>query len=159
MLKIHNNYKIKYELILVLLSMTALVDARRKIIPNLLVLGTLIIRVGIGVYEYFLYDGDLQNILIIDGLGFFLGFGILLIIAILTKQAIGYGDVKLFGAIGITIGVSDTYSTLFYGMIFILVASIYLLLVKKKDKKYKVPFAPFIFMGYLTAVIVSNIAL
>lgn len=141
--------KAKLELILVLVSMVSLIDYVRKIIPNILVFGTAGIRLVLLVPEYLWGENEFLAVLITDGIGFIVCFGLLFIAAVLSKKSIGFGDVKLFGAIGITLGIAGAYNTLFYSMVCALLAAIYTMVVRKKGRKYKMPFGPSVLFGYL----------
>lgn len=133
----------------------AAVDKRKKIIPNQLVICGLIGRIIFLGLEAMFFRDTLKEILINDLYGFILGFVVLAVIAVLTRQAIGYGDVKLFGVIGVTGGFLCTYFTLFMGMIAAAAASVFLLVTKKKDKKGSIPFAPCIYIGYVITILLT----
>ncbi len=80
-----------------------------------------------------------------------LGFGILLLIAIVSKGGMGGGDIKLFFVIGLVLGVSDTLMTLFFASLIGSIAGIIMLRIKNEGRKTPVPFGPSI---ALAAVIV-----
>lgn len=77
---------------------------------------------------------------------------VLIIGMILSHQGIGFGDIKLITALGLTGGVYITGGTLFFGILLCALASGCLLLTKKKTMKESVPFGPFLFIGYLLTV-------
>ncbi len=84
-------------------------------------------------------------------LGAALGFGILLLIAIVSKGGMGGGDIKLFFVIGLVLGVSGTFMTLFFASLIGSIAGIIMLRIKNEGRKTPVPFGPSI---ALAAVIV-----
>ncbi len=84
-------------------------------------------------------------------LGAALGFGILLLIAIVSKGGMGGGDIKLFFVIGLVLGVSSTFMTLFFASLIGSIAGIIMLRIKNEGRKTPVPFGPSI---ALAAVIV-----
>ena len=80
-------------------------------------------------------------------LGAALGFGILLLIAMLSKGGMGGGDIKLFFVIGLVLGVSGTLMTLFFASLIGSIAGIFMLRIKNQGRKTPVPFGPSIALG------------
>ena len=138
-----------------ILSACAVVDLRKRIIPNILVLSGLIVRVILYIFEFVFYRELFTSQLLSDLMGFGIGFGILFISCVITKGAIGFGDVKLFGMIGLMTGAICTYSTLIFSLISSSIISLCLILIKKKKRKDSIPFGPFILFGYTLAVFLS----
>lgn len=80
-------------------------------------------------------------------LGAGIGFGILLLIAMVSKGGMGGGDIKLFFVIGLVLGVSGTLMTLFFASLIGSIAGIILLRIKDQGRKTPVPFGPSIALG------------
>ena len=80
-------------------------------------------------------------------LGAAVGFGILLLIAIVSKGGMGGGDIKLFFVIGLVLGTSGTLMTLFFASLIGAIAGIVQLRVRNQDRKTPVPFGPSIALG------------
>lgn len=80
-------------------------------------------------------------------LGAAVGFGILLLIAIVSKGGMGGGDIKLFFVIGLVLGTSGTLLTLFFASLIGAIAGIVQLRILNKDRKTPVPFGPSIALG------------
>ncbi len=145
----------KLVLILTLLQSLALIDIKLKIIPNLLLGICLAVRLVLYIAEFILSRNGFIAIIKSDLIGFAFGFCLLLIISLITKQSIGFGDVKLFGIIGITLGMTCTFMTLFSASVISAVYGIALMIIKKKSGKTSMPFAPFIYLGYVVCLILS----
>jgi len=81
-------------------------------------------------------------------LGAFIGFGFLLLVAIVgylvykTDEAMGGGDVKLFAPIGLFLGWKMTIVALFISFVSAGIVSIVLLLLKKKERRSTFVFGP-----------------
>lgn len=133
----------------------AVVDARKKIIPNLLIGFGICIRVLCYGLEIFWLKADLKEILLHDFFGVLAGAGVLLLVYLFSKQSIGLGDVKLFGVIGCYMGFSSTYTVLFLSVLGSAIAAIYFVCVKKKKKNYNIAFAPFVLLGYFISIMLS----
>lgn len=126
----------------------AVVDAQTKLIPNiLLVFGGLFQILFLGI-EWVINDCSLKNILFPAIVGGIVSFGILFVIYLISRQAIGFGDVKLIGLIGFFSDYLRSLSVLFFALIFATIYAIYLLCCKKYSKEEPFAFAPFIFCGY-----------
>ena len=138
-----------------ILAAAAVIDLKKTIIPNLLIVIGLIARVVIYVIELLFYNNIFVSQLISDVIGFAIGFGILFIASVVSKGALGFGDVKLFGLIGLMSGAICTYSTLILCLLSSTIVSIGLMIAKKKNRKNSIPFGPFIFIGYIIAIFLT----
>jgi len=79
------------------------------------------------------------------------GFGLLLLIAILSKGGMGGGDIKLFAVIGLVLGIIPTLLTLFLAAFIGAIVGVIHLRRSKQGRKTPVPFGPSI---ALAAIIV-----
>lgn len=70
------------------------------------------------------------------------GFGILLLIAILSKGGMGGGDIKLFAVIGLVLGMIPTLLTLFFAAFIGAIVGVIHLRRSKQGRKTPVPFGP-----------------
>lgn len=141
--------------ILLILQMVFITDIKLRIVPNLLVAIGFGFRLVLYIVEFFTSRDEFFNILKSDLIGFAFGFGFLLIVCLISRQAIGFGDVKLFGLIGITIGLQGTYMTLFIALVFSLIYGIVKIIKKQGNRKSQIPFGPFVFLGYLVVTFLS----
>lgn len=146
---------IKLVTLMGILAAAAVIDFKKAIIPNLLIVIGLSVRVLIYVVELFFYNDVFVPQLFSDIIGFVIGFGILFLASVLSRGSLGFGDVKLFGLIGLMSGAICTYSTLILSLVLSTIASIGLMIAKKKSRKDSIPFGPFIFVGYVIAIILN----
>lgn len=79
--------------------------------------------------------------------GALVGFGLLLLIAIVSKGGMGGGDIKLFFVIGLVLGVSGTLLTLFLASLIGAIAGLFMLRKSEQGRKTPVPFGPSIALG------------
>lgn len=138
-----------------ILFCAAIVDARKKIIPNLLIGFGICIRLLCYGLEVIWLKVEFAEMLLHDWFGVIAGAGVLLLVYLFSRQSIGLGDVKLFGVIGCYMGCSVTYTILFLAVLGSAMAAIYFVCVKKKKKDYNIAFAPFILLGYFVSVMFS----
>ncbi|MED4203180.1 prepilin peptidase [Neobacillus mesonae] len=84
-------------------------------------------------------------------LGAVIGFILLLIIAIVSKGGMGFGDVKLYALLGLVLGTKLVLLSFFFSTLFGAVIGGLALLLKIVKRKQPIPFVPFIAAGTLTA--------
>ncbi|MCD8509094.1 MAG: prepilin peptidase [Bacillus sp. (in: Bacteria)] len=82
-------------------------------------------------------------------LGAAAGFTILLIIALVSKGGMGGGDIKLFGVLGIILGLTGTLLTLFIASFIGAIFGIIGILLKKLQRGKPMAFGPFIAISAL----------
>lgn len=152
---------IKYMIITPLLISAFDIDYKKQIIPNRLTL-TLF---EVGLVFAFIGGTSSLSFLIDKLLGLAIGGGIFLIITLIGgiiagKEAMGFGDVKFMGALGIIFG---AYNIVIIAVLaFLLAAIISMILIASKRKKADeyIPFGPFIVIAtFLVILIPQNIML
>ena len=82
------------------------------------------------------------------GLGLAVGL-VLLVIAKLSKEMIGYGDAAVFCIAGITLGLRMTAIMTALSLFLLLVYAVTMLARGRLHRKSRVPFLPFVFAGYV----------
>jgi len=146
---------IKLFSVFVIIASSALIDFKKRIIPNKLVLIGLAIRAILYICEFVWCRDIVFEIIKSDLTGFLLGFGLLFVTGLITKGAVGFGDAKLFAVIGLTASSLATFGTLLFSLIASAVCGIFLL-IKYRDRKRTFPFAPFILFGYIIVMAMGN---
>jgi len=142
---IENLNLIKYLILTPMLLSAFIIDYKQQIIPNRLNLTMF----EIGLIITFLYG--MSNIAIsIDMLfGMLAGGGIFLGITLLGsliygKEALGFGDVKLMGALGLYFGLANILSITAISFLIGAILGIILIIIKIKKSNEYIPFGPFI---------------
>lgn len=139
---------IKYMILTPLLISAFIIDYKLQIIPNRLNLTIF----EIGLIFAFLYGLSNVAITINMLLGMLAGGGIFLLITLLGgifygKEAMGFGDVKLMGALGLFFGLSNIVVITLMSFLLGAVISIVLLATGIKKSDEYIPFGPFIVIG------------
>lgn len=134
------------------LSCIGFIDYRDKIIPNKMIVAGLIFWLVLLLLDIFVAGNDWLDVFMFSLLGGLFCGGVLLVIALIVKTALGMGDVKMFFVLGLLYGVTDTYSILLFSMVVMAAVSIVLLLLKKVTTKTAVPMAPFVAVGFLLSI-------
>lgn len=135
-------------LMFTLLIILAGIDYRSHRIPNRLLLAGLIIRTVLILTEILLLPETWKQIVVFSVISMVISLLFMLLLTFLTKHGIGYGDVKLFAWLGFCLGLKETYYILFYSTLLAAVVGIFLMVMKKTDRKARLPFAPFVLGGY-----------
>ena len=146
---------IKFMILTPMLLSAFVIDYRLQIIPNRLNLTMF----EIGLVIAFIYGLSDVAITINMILGMLAGGGIFLLItliggAVYGKEAMGFGDVKLMGALGLYLGLSSIITTTLLSFLIGAILSIILLATKIKKMDEYIPFGPFIVMGTFISIFV-----
>lgn len=78
------------------------------------------------------------------------------IAAALTRQGIGAGDIKLIASLALLTGLFSVLGTLLCGTLACALAAAAELLTKKQDRHGSLPFAPFLFLGFIATILTGN---
>lgn len=141
--------------ILLWLAMVGLIDFKEKIIPNKLILAAIVFWTILSLFEIFVAHTMWQQVVLFSLLGGCVCGGVLLVVALIVKSALGMGDVKLFFALGLFYGLQDTYSILLVSIILMALFSITMLIFKKVNRKTAIPMAPFVAIGFLVNILMG----
>lgn len=136
---------IKYIILTPMLLSVFIIDYKNQIIPNRLNLTIF----ELGIIFAFLYGLSDVAITINMILGMLAGGGIFLLITLVggvfyRKEAMGFGDVKLMGALGLFFGLSNIIIITLVSFLIGAILSIILLVSKIKKSNEYIPFGPFI---------------
>ena len=146
---------IKYLILIPMLLSVAVIDYKLQIIPNRLNLTMF----EIGLIFAFLHSFTDVAITINMLLGMLVGGGIFLLITLLGglvygKEAMGLGDVKLMGALGLYFGLTNIIIVSLLSFLIGAVLSILLLVFKIKKMDEYIPFGPFIVIGAFITIFI-----
>lgn len=136
---------IKYMVLTPMIISAFIIDYRLQIIPNRLNLTIF----EIGIIFAFISGISSMAITINMLLGMLAGAGIFLLITLLGgliygKEAMGFGDVKLMGALGLYFGLSNIIIITLVSFLIGAILSVFLLVSKIKKSDEYIPFGPFI---------------
>jgi leader peptidase (prepilin peptidase)/N-methyltransferase len=80
------------------------------------------------------------------------GFGLFLLISLLTRGTLGAGDVKLAGVIGLMVGFPAVFTGLIGGIALGGIGALVLILTKRAGRKTYIAYAPYLCLGALIAL-------
>lgn len=134
-----------------------IIDGKTYRIPNIVLFILLGVSTLLTVAEVFAGQRVWKDALLTSGLGLIACIALFYLMARLTKDGIGMGDVKLIAVMGWTIGLSLTLTAVFVSLIFCTIAAVLLLITKRKTVKDAIPFGPFLFWGYMAVLFIVSI--
>ena len=152
---------LKFLFLIPMLIIAFMIDYKLQIIPNRLTLT--IFETGL----VFTFATSLLNItggidLFMDSvLGMLAGAGIFLLItliggAIAGKEAMGFGDVKLMGALGLFFGWVNIILISVMAFLFAAIVSIVILIARRKKLSEYIPFGPFIVVASIIPMYINT---
>lgn len=98
-----------------------------------------------GLILHLLYqEHTLLEILLGAGMG-----GIMVLIALVSRENIGIGDGVMLMVSGVFLGARKNLELLFCALMLVGAAALFLIVVKKKRRDYRMPFLPFLLVAYL----------
>lgn len=139
-------------------SCAAIIDAKERRIPNMLILILLGMRLMLIPLDFIIYGGsDGWRLLLMSAIGGGAALAVLFLFSVLSKGGFGMGDVKLCGAIGFAAGLSAVMYSVVFGMVLCAMFAVILLVIKKKTLKDQLAFAPFIYLGMAVCIALGRV--
>jgi leader peptidase (prepilin peptidase)/N-methyltransferase len=140
-----------------LLIVISVIDYDFQIIPDILSIGGLVLGLLIAIVRPgFQFMDAFYGVLIGGGVLFVIAYGYQLI---MKREGMGGGDIKLLAMIGAFTGLKGVIFSLIGGSIIGTLVGIPLMLIKKENTKYAIPFGPFLSLAaFLYLFIGTNIA-
>ena len=135
-----------FALILIVISM---IDLQSMIIPD-----RLNILIGILAIAFTFSSQDVS--LVERAIGFFAISVPMYILVLFIEDGFGGGDIKFIAFAGLVLGYKNTILTMFVACILASIVSIYLLSLKKIDKKSHIPFGPYLCMASFIAIMCGD---
>ncbi len=154
-------YTVKFMLLIPMIIIAFIIDFKSQIIPNRLTLTIFETGLVFTFVETLLEPNAGINIFVDNILGMLVGGGIFLLItliggAIAGKEAMGFGDVKLMGALGLFFGWLNMILISVMAFLFAAVVSIVILIAKRKKFNEYIPFGPFIVAASMIPIFIST---
>ncbi|NPV70757.1 MAG: prepilin peptidase [Firmicutes bacterium] len=137
-----------YAAFVVMLVVVSAVDIRTHTIPNRLVAAGILLLAASVAARALPLGQSLAGMAAAGGLMF--------LVALLGRGAMGMGDVKVSLVIGGFLGWPRVLTAMFFSFILVAVAGLLLLALRVKGRKDFIPFGPFLAAGALLGLILGN---
>jgi leader peptidase (prepilin peptidase)/N-methyltransferase len=131
------------------------IDWEQGLILNKIVYPSMIVAVLISIFLHGEIDAGSMDIFIMGNsitllppriaqaaIGGAVGFGLALLVVVLSRGGMGWGDVKMAALIGLVVGFPLVFFTLIMAAILGGIVAVVLLLLRKKKRKETIPFGP-----------------
>lgn len=139
--------------VMIWLCVLGYIDLRERIIPNSLIVAGLLLWLVLVLIDILIGGTPWDKLLVFSALGGIVCGGLLFVIALVVKSALGMGDVKMFFVLGLLYGLTDVYGILVFTVIAMGIVSIGLLITKKVNTKTMIPMAPFAVLGFFLSIL------
>lgn len=136
-----------YCLLVSVLIVITFIDLEHKIIPDRLNIAGAIIGI-----IYIILD---KTVIFDRLIGFSIGLGLFLVIAVLTN-AMGGGDIKLMAVLGLIFGIKGVLFITLLSFVVGAIISVVLLILKVKSRKDQIAFGPFISLSALIYIFLGT---
>ncbi len=150
-----------YSCIFIVLS---IIDLEHGLILNKIVYPAMAVAFLISAFvpdngiNQFIYQGIPGSILssVIAGAAAFIIF---LLIVIISRGGMGFGDVKMVGLIGLITGWPQVFLAILIGILLGGLAAVILLFLRIKGRKQTIPFGPFLAIGAIATLLYGQVIL
>lgn len=140
-----------------------IVDLEHGILPNKIVYPGIVVALVLAAlgslcgFEPRVVSDSGFGLWVVDAaIGGGIGFGLLLIVALISRGGMGGGDVKLAGLIGLVTGFPLVFVAMFLGVVGGGLVAGVLLLTKVKKRKETIPFGPFLALAAVATLFWGN---
>jgi leader peptidase (prepilin peptidase)/N-methyltransferase len=126
------------------------IDLDFQIIPDWITLSG--IPIGLLTGSFLLPDPFMRHSLLgykASIIGFLAGGGLFYAVAVFSRGGMGGGDIKMMAMVGAVLGWKAVLITTFLGSLIGSIFGIFLMVLKGKGRKTKIPFGPFLALGSL----------
>ncbi len=147
---------IKRMVLLAIIWPVAYIDYKTLRIPNLYVIFGLICRGVILVFEIFLGHEYVWSMLLSEVIAAVALLLASVLCALVVKNGIGFGDMKLFVVMGLLLGLDGIWGSIFLALVVSFFIAAFVLLTKKKTRKDAIPFGPALVIGTYLSICLSG---
>lgn len=136
---------------------SAWADLRAKLIPNSVLIYGLLLRCVMLTAELILLPQEVMLDLVRSVIAAVVLFAAAILCRLAVPGAVGFGDVKLLMLMGFFLETDRVWACVFLAMLMSFVYSLVLLMTKRANMKTEIPYAPFLFLGTVTAAFLVSV--
>ncbi len=130
------------------------IDLEHHILPNKLVYPGIIVALTINIVFSVIPDSlNVVPEIRSAAIGGAIGLGLFLLITVVSRGGMGWGDVKMAALIGLVTGFPLVFVALFLAVVSGGLISWVLILTKAKSRKQSIPFGPFLSLGTIATLL------
>lgn len=136
-------------------SAAMIVDIKDKRIPNYIVFSMALLQTLVMAAELIMNLQEWKRILMAGIINPVIIFIVLLLLSRISRDGIGMGDVKLLTVMGYICGAYVVLNTMIFSLLACVASAMILVLAKKKKARDKIAFGPFIYIGFITNLLLG----
>jgi prepilin signal peptidase PulO-like enzyme (type II secretory pathway) len=129
------------------------IDLEQGLILNKVVYPSMVVALLLALYPWPWLPESIVMRVAYAALGGAIGFAIFLLIAIVSRGGMGWGDVKLAALIGLATGFPLVFLAIIMGAIIGGIVAVALVIVKKRKFKETLPFGPFLALAAMITLL------
>ncbi len=132
------------------------IDLEQGLILNKVVYPGMVVALLLALYPWPWLTESMIMRVAYAALGGGIGFAIFLLIAIVSRGGMGWGDVKLAALIGLATGFPLVFVAIIMGAILGGIAAVALMIAKKRTRRETIPFGPFLAVAAMVTMLWGN---
>ena len=129
------------------------IDLEHTLILNKIVYPTMVVAFLLALYPWPWFNDSIGMRLAYAALGGAIGFAIFLLIAIISRGGMGWGDVKLAALIGLATGFPLVFLAIIMAAILGGIVAVALVVIRKKKRREMIPFGPFLALAAMVTLL------
>jgi len=127
-----------------LFTIIFVIDLEQGLILNKVVYPSMVVALLLALYPWPWLTESMGMRVAYAALGGAIGFGLFLLIALVSRGGMGWGDVKLAALIGLATGFPLVFLSIIMGAILGGIVAVALVIAKKRKRRQTIPFGPFL---------------
>lgn len=151
----HWTKTVRYLCLTGFMTVLAMIDYEKCIVPNKLLAVMFVIRAGLLIIEIIEYPVYWKEMLLSAGGGLLMGLILFLLAYFLSRKSIGLGDVKLAAVLGWYLGMALIWWDLVAGLVLAALYSVVQLARRKLNMKDSIPLVPFLATGTILVLLLG----
>jgi leader peptidase (prepilin peptidase)/N-methyltransferase len=136
-----------------LFTIIFVIDLEQGLILNKVVYPGMVVALLLALYPLPWLSEPMGMRIAYSALGGAIGFAILLLIALVSRGGMGWGDVKLAALIGLATGFPLVFLSIIMGAILGGIVAVALVIAKKKNRRQTIPFGPFLAVAAMVTLL------
>ena len=129
------------------------IDLEQGLILNKVVYPTMVVALLLALYPWPWLPQSMDMRVAYAALGGAIGFAIFLLIAIVSRGGMGWGDVKLAALIGLATGFPLVFLAVIMGAILGGIVAVALMIAKRRKRREAIPFGPFLALAAMVTLL------
>jgi leader peptidase (prepilin peptidase)/N-methyltransferase len=132
------------------------IDLEHSLILNKVVYPTMVVALLLSLYPWPWFSESMGMRVAYAALGGAIGFAVFLLIALVSRGGMGWGDVKLAALIGLATGFPLVFVAIIMAAILGGVVAVVLLITRRRGRREMIPFGPFLAVAAMVTLLWGN---